>query len=237
MHTELEGRVVAVAGAGGNLGPPTCEALAGGGATVAATDVEAKALEAVARRVGAAPERWQASTVDLLDPEATVAWAEELRERFGRVDALVHLVGGWRGGEAIDTAPPEDYEWLHDALVRTLQHTTRAFLPALRETGGRGRLVVVSSAAAQRPSATGAPYAAAKAAAEAWTLAAADDLSATGGTANIVVVREIGPERGSVQASEASPTATPADDLARAVAWMLGDGAAAMNGQRLALHG
>lgn len=229
--------MIAVAGAGGSLGPPACEALVARGATVAVADIDAELLEAVARRAGAATERWHASTVDLLDPQAAGAWASTLHERFGRIDALAHLVGGWRGGDPIDTAPDEDCEWLHDLLVRTLQHTTRAFLPALREAGPRGRLVLVSSAAAQRPSARGAPYAAAKAAAEAWTLAAADDLSATGGTANILVVREIGPERSGAEAAGASPTATPADDLAQALAWLLGDGAGAMNGQRLALHG
>lgn len=229
--------MVAVAGAGGSLGPPACEALVARGATVAVADVDAQLLEAVARRTGAAPERWHASTVDLLDPEAAAAWAATVRERFGRVHALAHLVGGWRGGDPIDTAPREDYEWLHDLLVRTLQHTTRAFLPALRQAGAQGRLVLVSSVAAQRPSAKGAPYAAAKAAAEAWTLAAADDLSATGGTANILVVREIGPERAGAEAADTPPAATPADDLAGALAWLLGDGAQRMNGQRVALHG
>ena len=36
-------------------------------------------------------------TVDLLDLEATREWAARTEKEFGRVDGLVHLVGGWRG--------------------------------------------------------------------------------------------------------------------------------------------
>ena len=237
MHAELEGRVFAVAGAGGNLGPPACAALAARGATLAVAGTDAARLDAVARRVGAPADRWDARTVDLLDAGAAGEWAAGLQERFGRVDGLAHLVGGWRGGQPIDTAPAQDTQWLHDRLVRTVQHTTAAFLPALRAAGARARFVLVSSAAAQRPTARGAPYAAAKAAAEAWTLALADDLAATGGAANILVVREIGPERAVPASGEPSPTATPADDLAQALAWLAGDAAGRMNGQRLSLHG
>ena len=56
----------------------------------------------------------------------------------------------------------------------------------------RGRFVLVSSSQAQRPDATNAAYAAAKAAAEAWTLAMARDLGEHGGTANVLVVHAIG---------------------------------------------
>ncbi len=117
-------------------------------------------------------------------------WADLLAERFGAVDTLLHLVGGWRGGEPLATAPLDDYELLHDLLVRTLQHTTRAFRDQLAESGN-GRFVLISSTQAQQPGGTNAAYGAAKAAAESWTLALADDLAHTGATANIVVVEAI----------------------------------------------
>ncbi|MDQ3768392.1 MAG: SDR family oxidoreductase [Actinomycetota bacterium] len=233
----LDGRVFAIAGAGGGLGPSVVKRLATAGAVVCVSDVAAERVEPLGSELGPGSDRFDARAVDLLDESAARDWRAQIEDRFGRVDALLHLVGGWRGGVALAEAPLSDYEWLHDLLVRTVQHTTAAFLPALRAAGTRARFVLVSSAAAQRPSARGAPYAAAKAAAEAWTLALADDLAATGGTANILVVREIGPERGDPASGEPSPTATPADDLAQALAWLVGPAAGRMNGQRLALHG
>ena len=103
------------------------------------------------------------------------------RRRSTGVTGVAHLVGGWRGGKPLPEAPLEDWALLHDLLIRTVQHTTRAFAPALKAAGDRGRFVLVSSQQAQAPTSTNAAYAAAKAAAEAWTLAFADELAETRG--------------------------------------------------------
>jgi NADP-dependent 3-hydroxy acid dehydrogenase YdfG len=154
----LDGRVVVVAGAGGSLGPHVVERLNAAGATVCVCDRDIARVEGL----GAA----DAEAVDLLDEAETRAWADRAAKDHGRVDALVHAVGGWRGGTPIGEAPLEDWDLLHDLLIRTVQHTSRAFLPHLKASG-RGRFVLVSSAQAQKPSSTNAAYGAAKAAAEA----------------------------------------------------------------------
>jgi NAD(P)-dependent dehydrogenase (short-subunit alcohol dehydrogenase family) len=234
---DLEGRVVAIAGAAGGLGPAVARELAACGATLALAERDGDRLEALRTQLGLPAERVHTHVADLLDPAASRDWAASIEDRFGRIDALAHLVGGWRGGKPIDEAPPADDEWLHDLLVRTVQHATRAFLPALRASG-RGRFVTVSSAQAQRPSATNAAYAAAKAAAEAWTLALAADLAEHGGTANIVVVNAIvTPEMRATSPEKPFRTFTDAGDIASAIAYLLSDAAAKMNGQRLSLHG
>ncbi len=170
--SNLEGRVLAIAGVGGGLGPVVAERLAAAGAIVAGTDRNADTLE----RIGAGlpdAERWDGRVVDLLDEAATREWCAALVERFGRVDGLLHLVGGWRGGTPLHEAPLEDWDLLHELLIRTVQHTTRAFHDALASSE-HGRFVLVSAKQAQAPSNSNAAYAAAKAAAEAWTLALAD---------------------------------------------------------------
>ncbi len=96
----LDDRVIAVAGVGGGLGPLVAAELARAGATVAGTDRSQETLDAIAADLGLPPERWDGRAVDLLDEEAARGWCAALVERFGRVDGLVHLVGGWRGGRA-----------------------------------------------------------------------------------------------------------------------------------------
>jgi len=60
--------------------------------------------------------------------DSTVEAADDaLVERFGRVDGLVHLVGGWRGGQPLHEAPLADWGLLEQLLIRTVQLTTRAF--------------------------------------------------------------------------------------------------------------
>jgi len=231
----LEGRVVAIAGAAGGLGPTVCRRLAGEGATIAATDVDQARLDALRADLGLPDEKWDGRAIDLLSADRAAAWASALSERFGKVDALVHLVGGWKGGEPLATASLDDYEWLHDLLVRTLQHATRAFHDAIAHEGGR--FVLVSSSQAQRPDGTNAAYGATKAAAEAWTLAFADSLAESGATANIVVVNAIlTPQMREENPDKAYKTFTPAEDIAEAIAFTLSDRAARMNGKCLALY-
>ena len=88
--------------------------------------------------------------VDLLDAEATQAWARGIAERHGRVDALVHLVGGWWPSAPIEEASLEDWGRFHDLLITTYQHTTQAFVPHLLASG-RGRVMIVSTSQAQAP--------------------------------------------------------------------------------------
>jgi NAD(P)-dependent dehydrogenase (short-subunit alcohol dehydrogenase family) len=232
---DLEGRVIAIAGVAGGLGPVVAERLAGAGATIAGADVSQEHADAVGAELALPTERWDGRAVDLLDEEATRAWRAALLERFGKVDALLHLVGGWRGGEPLHAAPLADWDLLHDLLIRTVQHTTRAFHDALI-AGEHGRFVLVSSKQAQAPTNANAAYASAKAAAEAWTLALADGFEGTSATANVIVVDAIlTPRMREESPDEDFPTFTAAEDIAAAIAFLCSDRAKKMNGQRFPL--
>lgn len=234
MATSLEGRVIAVAGGAGNLGPTVVARLAATGAQLCVCGRDRANLDALSAEIGRGIET---DVVDLLDPDATKAWANDLASRRGHVDGLVHLVGGWRGGTPIEEAPLEDWDFLSGLLVRTLQHASQAFASHLL-TGGRGRFVLVSAGQAQAPTHPNAVYAAAKAASETWTLALADRFRGTGATANIVVVGSIlTPAMRAESPEKDFSTFTPAEEIAEAIAYLCSDDAATMNGQRLTLRG
>ncbi len=234
--SSLDGRVFAIAGAAGGLGPTVAHRLADAGASLGLTDVSQERLDQLTADLGLPEERVDARVADLLDEEATREWAAALRERFGRVDGLLHLVGGWRGGDPIATAPLSDYEWLHDLLVETVQHSTRAFWEDLAASE-HGRFVLISSSQAQSPDGTNAAYAAAKAAAEAWTLALADSFADTAATANIIVVNAIlTPRMREENPDKEYPSFTPVEAIAEAIAFLCSDAGARMNGKRLPLH-
>jgi NAD(P)-dependent dehydrogenase (short-subunit alcohol dehydrogenase family) len=232
----LEGRVIAIAGVAGGLGPVVAERLAAAGATLAGAGRDAARAEEVGERLGLPSERWDSRAVDLLDEEETRAWCAALVERFGRVDGLLHLVGGWCGGKPLHEAPLEDWALLHDLLVRTVQHTTRAFNEAL-VTSEHGRFVLVSAKQAQRPSNSNAAYAAAKAAAETWTLALADGFRGSAATANIIVVDAILTPRMREEGEGDFAGFTPAEHIAAAIEFLCSDEGAETNGQRLSLTG
>lgn len=239
MRRPLEGRVIAVAGAAGSLGPHVCQRLADDGATLALAERSPELCESLAVDLGLDDDRLDVHARDLLDAGATQGWADRVVERFGRVDCLAHLVGGWRGGDPLATAPAEDWDFLEGLLVRTVQHTTRAFHRALSESG-RGRFVLVSAKQALTPTDANAAYASAKAAAEAWTWALADGFGAArnGATANVVAVNALVTPQMRADAPEKEfRTFTDVGDVAEAIAFVCSEAAAKMNGQRLALHG
>jgi NAD(P)-dependent dehydrogenase (short-subunit alcohol dehydrogenase family) len=231
----LNGRVIAIAGVGGGLGPSVAARLAEAGAIVAGANRTQADVDAVGEELGLPSEQWDGRAVDLTDEDAVAAWRDALIERFGRVDGVAHLVGGWRGGQPLHEEPLADWDLLEQLLIRTVQLTTRAFHDQIAASE-HGRFVLVSAKQAQKPSNGNAAYASAKAAAEAWTLAFADGFEPGGATANIVVVDAIlTPRMREENPGKEFATFTPTEHIADAIAWLCSDAAAEMNGTRLTL--
>ncbi|MFD8999452.1 SDR family NAD(P)-dependent oxidoreductase [Streptomyces sp. NPDC059582] len=237
----LSGAVIAVAGAGGPAGRAAMVRLADAGATVIGADNDPERLaEAVDEaRYGHGGATVVGETVDLLDLESTRDWALHVEKDFGRVDGVVHLVGGWRGSETFAKTNLHDWDLLEMLLIRTVQHTSLAFHEALQRSE-RGRYVLISAAGASNPTAGNAAYAAAKAAAEAWTLALADYFHKAGGesgptsAAAILVVKALVHDAMRAERPNAKFAGfTDVKDLAEAIVDVWSKPAAEVNGQRL----
>lgn len=155
------GRTIVLAGATSAAGLAATRALVAANARVVATGRSTARLQELAD-AGAQIEVADATSLD----EMTA-----LASRLGPVDAVVPLVGGWRGGGGLAGQSDEDFAALLPAL-EAVRATSRAFDGALRGSAA-GRFAIVSSTAVARPLAGGANYAAVKAASEAWARAVA----------------------------------------------------------------
>lgn len=237
----LDGAVIAVAGAGGPAGRAALMRLAEAGAVVIGSDNDperlAEAVDAASYAHGGATVI--GDTVDLLDRQSAQDWATRIEKDFGRVDGLVHLVGGWRGSETFTRTSLDDWDFLEMLLIRTVAHTSLAFHEALQRSD-RGRYVLISAAGASKPTAGNAAYAAAKAAAEAWTLALADFFRKAGGesgptsAAAILVVKALVHDAMRAERPNAKFAGfTDVRDLAEAIVDVWERPAAEVNGQRL----
>jgi len=177
------------------------------------------------------------AAVDLTDENAARGWADGIVGKLGRVDIVVHLVGGFRGGSPVGQIATADWEFLHDGLVRTTLNVVRAFVGPLTSHGW-GRFLAVTSPKAQAPTGKNALYAMAKAASDALVLALASELAGSGATANLVMVDSIGvpgAEAGAVKKPYGK--ATPAWEIAAAMLYLCSDEASTINGVRLPLIG
>ncbi|MFF2655724.1 SDR family NAD(P)-dependent oxidoreductase [Kitasatospora sp. NPDC058032] len=239
----LTGKVIAVAGASGPAGQAVLRRLAADGATVIGADIDARRLESALDtvRVAVRGARISGQVIDLLDPQEVHDWADHLEAEHGHVDGVIHLVGGWRGSKTFFDSRLDDWDFLHDTVVRTLQHTSLAFQPALLRSES-GRYAMISAAAAHKPTAGGAAYAAAKAATEAWTLAMADsfrkettaeDGKPTAAAAILVIKALVSPEMRAEKPDAKFTGFTDTADLAAHLAGLWDRPAEELNGQHL----
>ncbi|MEE1738339.1 SDR family oxidoreductase [Streptomyces sp. BE147] len=237
----LEGAVIAVAGAAGPAGRATLLRLAEAGATVVASDANPERLaEAVdAARYAHGGATVTGDIVDLLDLSAARDWAVKTEKEFGRIDGLVHLVGGWRGSATFEETDLADWDVLEKLLIRTVQSTSLAFQGGLQRSD-RGRYVLISAAGASKPTAGNAAYASAKAAAEAWTLALGDAFRKAGGdegprtAAAILVIKALVHDAMRAERPNAKFAGfTDVKELAEAIAGVWDKPAAEVNGKRL----
>jgi NAD(P)-dependent dehydrogenase (short-subunit alcohol dehydrogenase family) len=118
---------------------------------------------------------------DLMD-EAAV---EGLMEAIPRLDALVHLVGGFSMGKTHEysyAAWKQDFDLNLNTTFLVCKHSLRKML-----SQGYGRIVTVGSRGAVEPVGQLAAYCAAKAGVVALTRAIADETKGTNITANVVL--------------------------------------------------
>ncbi|MDQ1123389.1 SDR family oxidoreductase [Microbacterium trichothecenolyticum] len=163
----VRGRRVLLAGGTSTAGRTCARALVDAGARVIVVGTDAARLSAIAAEVpGVATER-----CDLTDADAVDALHGRVLAAHGRVDGILHLVGGWRGGGGLAGQGDDDFAFLLRSLT-ALRHVSRTFDADLRASDA-GRLAIVSSTAVDRPLAGGANYAAVKAASETWVRAVA----------------------------------------------------------------
>ena len=101
--------------------------------------------------------------VDLTDEVSVQEMVSRAVERFGRVDILANIAGGFRMGPPLHETLLETWDFMMDLNARSVFLASRAVLPHMIRHG-YGRIVSVSARAALQPKARMAPYCASKAA-------------------------------------------------------------------------
>jgi NAD(P)-dependent dehydrogenase (short-subunit alcohol dehydrogenase family) len=233
----LENRVAVITGATGGLGSTLARSLSAQGVKLALLDIDPARLETLAKELDLPKSHLFTQTVDLLDPAATRATAEAVAKHFGRIDILLHVVGGWTGGKTLLEAPADDLKFMLNQHVWSSFHVVQAFVPDLVKNKW-GRVVMVTSPYAARPNAKGGPYAVGKAGQEALMLTLSQELKGTGVTTNLLQAKTIDVKREKVSAPSADNAAwTTPEELATAVMYLLSDEAATISGAKLPLFG
>ena len=226
-------RTVLVTGAAGQLGRAVAANFSAQGANLVLLDRQQAALDAAFGQ--------QADSLclaaDLLDRAQTEAALVAALRRFGSVDVLCHIAGGFRMGAPVHEVSDADWDFLFNINTRTLLNIARAVVPQMIAQGG-GKIVTVGAFAAQRGVAKMGAYTASKSATIRLTESMSAELRERHINVNCVLPTIIDtPEnRASMPAVDPANWVAPAA-LADVIAFLASDAARAVHGAALPVTG
>jgi len=152
----LEGKITIVTGAKGGLGTFVTESFLNSGAKVIGVSRSIQATDFNHAEFVAMP-------AEMSSGEGARKLADEVVARFGRIDALVHVMGGFAGGKSVAETDDATLEKMLDLNYRAAFFISRAVLPQMRQQGS-GRILAVASRQAVEPAAMVGAYSASKSA-------------------------------------------------------------------------
>jgi NAD(P)-dependent dehydrogenase (short-subunit alcohol dehydrogenase family) len=235
MSTDKTSRRVAVITGGfGALGQVVAAAAIEQGFNVAIPGHTAEPPAGLAEKLG--PNALFIGGVDLADEAAATKAMAAVMSRFGRIDALLNIAGGFRWIK-IEDSHASDLEFLFRINVQTAVNAVRAALPALKASSA-GRIVNVGALAAEKAAAGMGPYAASKAAVHRLTEALAEELKDAGVTVNAVLptIIDTAQNRADMPKADVSRWVAPAD-LAQVMLFLASEKARAVTGALIAVRG
>jgi NAD(P)-dependent dehydrogenase (short-subunit alcohol dehydrogenase family) len=230
----MEGKVIVVTGAFGALGRVVVEAAMQRGASTVALDSAPSPSADVAARFG--PRALVLAGVNLASAEEAQGAMAAVKARFGRLDALINIAGGFLW-EKTEDGSSESWERMFAANLKSTVNASRAALPALLESGA-GRIVNVGALAALKAGAGMGPYAASKSGVHRFTESLAEELKGRGVTVNAVLPSVIDTplNRRDMPKADFTRWVAPAD-LAAVILFLASDEAKAVTGALIPVSG
>jgi NAD(P)-dependent dehydrogenase (short-subunit alcohol dehydrogenase family) len=223
-------RVVLITGASGGLGTAVTRAFLDAGASVAAVSRSSPVLSGTELRV-------LEISADLTVAAEAGRVVEEVRRRFQRIDALVHLLGGFEGGTPVARTGDDVWTRMLDLNLNAAFYMLRAVLPLMLESG-HGRILAIGSRTAVEPAATLSAYGVSKAGLVMLVRTVAAEVRRSGVTANAVLpsVIDTPANRAANPGADFSKWVQP-ESIARLLVWLASDAAADVNGAVIPIYG
>ena len=230
----MKGKVIAVTGASGALGGVVAELAAKRAASVAAIDFAAKPPDGLVGRLG--PAALILGGVDLTSAESARAAVAQIVAKFGRLDALLNIAGGFLW-DAIEGANPANWDRMFAINLKTALNASQAAIPHLVASGA-GRIVNVGAISALKAAAGFGPYAASKGAVHRLTESLAEELKLKGVTVNAVLpsIIDTPANRAEMPKAAFDNWVSPAD-LAAIMLFLASDEARAVTGALIPVTG
>jgi NAD(P)-dependent dehydrogenase (short-subunit alcohol dehydrogenase family) len=226
----MKGKVALVTGANGALGVEVTRALLESGPIVVGLSPRIHQSDFEHPNFTALP-----ASIDALD--AATKSVQSVIDRFGRIDVLAHLVGGFAGGHSVAETDDATFKRMFDLNLNSAFHIIRAVLPHMRKTGS-GRIVAIGSRAAENPGAGVGAYSASKAGLVSLIKTVALETKDSGITANIILPGTIDTpaNRKAMPNADISQWVQPSA-IASLILWLVSDSGKYVTGAAIPIYG
>jgi NAD(P)-dependent dehydrogenase (short-subunit alcohol dehydrogenase family) len=227
-------QTVMVTGAGGNLGRAVANAFYQLGANLVLID---RSRDSLQNAFGDEGERRLFIAADLLDAAQVQSAVTASTGRFGRIDVLCNVAGGFSMGPAVHETTDEDWDFLFNLNNRSLLHAARAVVPGMLAAGG-GKIVNIAAYSALKGVARMGAYCASKDVVIRITEAMAAELRDSNINVNCVLPSIIDTPQNRADMPSADPARWVAPEaLADVIVFLASEGARAIHGAALPVVG
>jgi NAD(P)-dependent dehydrogenase (short-subunit alcohol dehydrogenase family) len=223
-----------ITGAAGNLGRGVAQAFAAQGANLVLVDLKRESLE---KTYGGEDTKRLFAPANLLEQAQVDAAVASAMERFGGINVLCNIAGGFRMGEAVHETTDANWNFLFDINARTLMHAARAVVPKMLSAGG-GKIINIGAFAAQKGVAQMGPYLASKSSVIRLTETMAAELREKNINVNCILPTTIDTPENRKGMPDADPSRwVPVADIAATIAFLASDGAKSIHGAAIPVTG
>lgn len=230
-------RVVLITGATGDFGPYVARAFAQTGARLALTARKLDQAQALAADLGLGDDRALPSVVDVTQAESVAAWVAAVLAKWGRVDVLVNVAGGFKPGAPVAEIQETDLDFMFNLNARSAFLTCRAVIPPMLAQGG-GKIVNIGAKAGLQAGRKSTAYAISKAAVLRLTEALSAEVREHNINVNAVIPSTIDTpgNRAGQPNADTSKWVAP-EDLAAVAVFLASDSARAVHGAEIPVYG
>jgi NAD(P)-dependent dehydrogenase (short-subunit alcohol dehydrogenase family) len=230
MKTDLQNKIALITGADGGLGTHVTRSLLDNGASVigVSKNIQQSSFE---------EPSFIALPADLSSAQKTKTLVDGIAARFGRIDVLAHLVGGFAGGKTIAETDDASFQRMLDLNLNSAFYVLRAAIPHMRRTGS-GRIIAIGSRAAEDPGPGVGAYSASKAALVSLIRTVALENKDLAITANVLLpgTMDTPANRKDMPGADTSQWVQPAS-VASLIVWLASEAGKDVNGAIIPVYG
>jgi NAD(P)-dependent dehydrogenase (short-subunit alcohol dehydrogenase family) len=231
---DVSGKVVLITGSNGALGQVVVRKFSDSGARVVLVD---RGSEPAPGALEGLNDPLFLGGSDVTNPESVKAMARRVVDARGRIDALLNLAGGWRGGMPVHETPVETWDFVMNLNAKSVFLASQAVIPYML-VRGYGKIVSVAAKSGLEGKANTAAYNAAKSGVIRMTESMAAELKNYGINVNCVLptIIDSSANRDQFPKADYSKWVAP-DEMADVLLFLSSDASRAIHGPAIPVYG